>query len=252
MKTLLKSITLGLAALALVACGGLESTTPEPASETYRLDLSSSVVVAFVEGLTPEMSEKVAYVTHVPTGSQVILDREGKVIRRHDGRADGPSRLDAVVGDEAAMARITKGLTNGEDARPQAHTISWVPLMQFGGIQYVRAWHFAGEEIREGERDLAVEDLGPELYRVAFRGDGYAGAYYRYQEGDATFLNPGTQVYAVKGYAPEFRLGTLEEGRATLYEADTNPFAKTGEDLLDIRGKVTAIDILNDGRGHNR
>ena len=246
MKTLLKSITLGLAALALVACGGLESTTPEPASETYRLDLSSSVVVAFVEGLTPEMSEKVAYVTHVPTGSQVILDREGKVIRRHDGRADGPSRLDAVVGDEAAMARITKGLTNGEDARPQAHTISWVPLMQFGGIQYVRAWHFAGEEIREGERDLAVEDLGPELYRVAFRGDGYAGAYYRYQEGDATFLNPGTQVYAVKGYAPEFRLGTLEEGRATLYEADTNPFAKTGEDLLDIRGKVTAIDILND------
>ena len=66
MKTLLKSITLGLAALALVACGGLESTTPEPASETYRLDLSSSVVVAFVEGLTPEMSEKVAYVTHVP------------------------------------------------------------------------------------------------------------------------------------------------------------------------------------------
>ena len=38
----------------------------------------------------------------------------------------------------------------------------------------------------------------------------------------------------------------MEEGRAILYEADTNPFAKTGGDLLDIRGKVTAIDILND------
>ena len=246
MKRLLKFVTLGLAFLALAACGGLQSTTPEPASETYRLDPASGVVVAFVEGLTPEMPEKVAYFTHVPSGSQAILDREGKVVHRYDGRADGPSRVDAVLGDEAAMARITAVLTNAEDARPQGHTISWVPLMQFGGIKYVRAWHFVGEAIRKGERGLTAEDLGPELYRVAFRGNGYAGPYYRYQDGDATFLNPGTQVYAVKGYSPEFRLATLEEGRATLYEADANPFAKTGEDLLDIRGGVTAIDILND------
>ena len=32
----------------------------------------------------------------------------------------------------------------------------------------------------------------------------------------------------------------------TLFEADTNPLATTGEDLLDIRGKVTAIDILSE------
>ena len=38
----------------------------------------------------------------------------------------------------------------------------------------------------------------------------------------------------------------MEQGRPTLYEADTNPLAKTGEDLLDIRGKVTAIDIAED------
>ena len=31
-NSLLKSITFGLAALALAACGGLQSTTPEPAS----------------------------------------------------------------------------------------------------------------------------------------------------------------------------------------------------------------------------
>ena len=93
-----------------------------------------------------------------------------------------------------------------------------------------------------------MEDLGPELYRVAFRGSGYAGPYYRYQDGDSTHLNPGTQVFEVKGYSPQFRLGTLEKGRAILYEADTNPSAKTGEDLLDIRGKVTAIDVLNDDK----
>ena len=99
--------------------------------------------------------------------------------------------------------------------------------------------------IANGERALTADDLGPELYRVAFRRVGYAGSY-RYQDGDATYLNPGIPVYAVKGYVPEFRLATLEEGRVTLFEADTNPLATTGEDLLDIRGKVTAIDILSE------
>ena len=257
-NSLLQYLTLGLAALALTGCGGLQSTTPEPASgwvvsttpepafETYRLDLGSGVVVAFVEGLTPEMSEKVAYVTHVPSGSQAILNREGKVVHRHDGRADGPSRLDAILDDEAEMARITDVLTNGEDARPKGHAINWVPMVKFGGIDYLRRWYLVGQGTREEPRDVTAEDLGRELYRVAFRGDGYARSGYRYQDGDATFLNPSTPVYAVKGYTPEFRLGTLEDGRPILYEADTNPFAKTGGDLLDIRGKVTAIDILND------
>ena len=249
MKPLLMSLTLGLAALALSACGGELSTKPEPASETYRLDLGPGVVVAFVEGLTPEMPGKVAYVTHVPSGTQAVLDRDGKLIHRHDGRADGPSRLDAILGDGAAMARITEGLTNGEDLRPRPHTITWVPLIHFDGIDYVRSgpgWDLPAHVTREGYRDLTAEDLGPELYRVAFRISGYAGASYHAQDGDSTHLNPGTPVHAVKGYSPEFRLGTLEEGRASLYEADTNPLAKTGGDLLDIRGKVAAIDILED------
>ncbi len=32
----------------------------------------------------------------------------------------------------------------------------------------------------------------------------------------------------------------------SLNEADTNPSAKTGEDLLDMRGKARAIDVLGD------
>ena len=104
----------------------------------------------------------------------------------------------------------------------------------------------AGQGTGKGERGIGLEDVGPELYRVAFRGDGYAGAFHRYQDDDATYLNPGTPVYAVRGYSPKFRLGTLEQGRVVLYEADTNPSATTGEDLLDIRGKVRAIDILRD------
>ncbi len=200
------------------------------------------MVVAFVNGLTPEMSEKVAYITHVPSGSQAVVDRDGKVIHRHDGRADGPRHLDAVLDDETIMARVVGVLTNGEDARPGRHTIGWVPMVKFGGVDYLRQWNVAVQN----NRDLTAEALGPELYRVAFRGDGYAGPYYSYQDGDATYLNPGTEVYSVKDYSPHFRLATLEEGRATLYEADTNPFATTGGDLLDISGKVKSIDILND------
>ena len=245
MKLPLISLAMGLAAIVLAACDGGESMAPEPASETYRLDLAPDVVAAFVEGLTPEMSKRVAYVTHVPSGTQAILGRDGKVIHRHDGRADGPGRLDAVLGDRTAMVRIQKGLTDAANLRPQSHTISWVPMMRFNGVRYGEQWRSDGQETPGGERGLE-EGLGPELYRIAFRGDGYVGPYYLYQDGDATYLNPGTQVYAVKGYSPSFRLGTLEDGRATLYEADTNPLARTGEDLLDIRGKVKSIDILSE------
>ena len=214
-------------------------------SENYRLDLGSDVTVAFVEGLTPEMSKKVAYVTHVPSGSQAILNQDGMVAERHDGRDDGPSRLDGVLDDEAEIARITAVLTNGEDASPKPHAISWVPGVKFDGIQYLQQSDLVGKVPRDDPRDLTVEHLGPELYRIAFRLDGYAGPFYHSQDGDATFLNPGTPVYAVKGYAPEFRSATLEGDRPTLYEADTNPPARVGEDLLDIRRNVTAVDILS-------
>ena len=257
MRCAFTSVVLVAMLFLLTACSGTQSTvaptstpspmlpgsvTPEPASEAYRLDLGPGMVAAFVEGLTPEMPEKVAYVTHVPSGTQAILNREGQVIHRHEGRADGPDHLDALLDDRTAMARIMEGLTNGQDVRPREQMISWIPMIHFAGIHFVRlGWNAAGQD----GRDLSVENLGPELYRVAFRGDGYAGAFHHWQDGDATYLNPGTPVYAVRGYSPKFRLGTLEQGRVFMYEADTNPSAKTGQDLLDIRGKTRAIDILS-------
>ena len=215
-------------------------------AESYRVDLGAGVVVAFVEERSPELPERVAYVTHVPSGSQLVLDIDGRVIDRHDGGDDGPGRLDAVLSDEAAMERIMKGLRSYEDPRLGDTEIFWVHAVRFGGIKY----QGRGEPMTPGgERALAVEDLGPVLYRVAFRGDGYVGSDYHYQDGDATFLNPGTRLYEVEGYAPAFRLGTLLDGRMALFEADTNPLAKGGEDLLGIRGRVSAIDILSEEDG---
>ena len=248
MKSLLICTAAGLVALALAACNGGLSNGSESASENHRLDLGGGVVAAFVEGLTPGTPGTVAYLTHVPSGTQAVLDQSGELIHRHDGRAGGPERLDAIFSDDAAMARINKILTNGQDARPVPHTISWVSMVQFGGTRYAQEWGLPSHVTREGYRDLAPEDMGPELYRVAFRSSGYVGPFYKAQDGDSTFLNPGTPVHAVKGYSPEFRLAALEKGGVALYEADTNPAAQTGEDLLDIRGRVTAIDILNDDR----
>ena len=245
-KSVLKALALGLAALTLVACGGLPGAGQERASENYRLDLGHGVVAAFVEGLTPEMMEKVAYVTHVPTGAQVVLNRDGKTIDRHIGQAAGPGPLEETLADQAAMNHIARILSNGKDARPKPHTILYVPLVQFKTARYTKRSGLPAHVTREGYRDLTAGDLGPELYRVAFRISGYAGASYHAQDGDSTHLNPGTPVHAVKGYSPEFRLGTLEQHGPSLYEADTNPLAKTGGDLLDIRGRVTAIDILED------
>ena len=37
----------------------------------------------------------------------------------------------------------------------------------------------------------------------------------------------------------------MEEGTPRLFEADIHPRTEIGEDLLDIRGKVTAVDILS-------
>ena len=221
------------------------SITPVPASEKYRLDLGAGVVVAFVEGLSLEWPDRVAYVTHVPSGSQAVLDRAGRITDRHDGRGDGPGHLDAVLADAAAMERIMEVLQSGESLRPHQTAADWVPSIRFGGVTYLAYWMLAGSRAAEEERALTVEDLGPELYRVAFRRVG-VGASYRYQDGDATYLDPGTPVYGVKGYAPEFRLGTLVGDSVTLFEADTNPLAKIGEDLLDLRGKVTTIDILSE------
>ena len=120
-------------------------------------------------------------------------------------------------------------------------------MVQFDGTRYAKRRGLPSHVTREGYRNLTEENLGPELYRVAFRGSGYVGPFYDVQDGDSTHRNPGTPIHAVKGYLPEFRLGILEQdGTPGLYEADTNPSAKTGGDLLDIRGSVAAIDILND------
>ena len=49
-------------------------------------------------------------------------------------------------------------------------------------------------------------------------------------DGDAAYLDPGTAVYAVRGYRPSFRLAARREGKPVLFEAAENPRAGTRPD----------------------
>ncbi len=72
---------------------------------------------------------------------------------------------------------------------------------------------------------------------------------YRPQDGDSSFLDAGTPVYMLRGYDARFRLVAPHGSGWVLYEADRNPAARRGEDLLDIRGRVAAVELdATDGR----
>jgi hypothetical protein len=123
---------------------------------------------------------------------------------------------------------------------PISH-IDWIDFVQFNGIKYIAANYFAGADGRE----LVDADLGSEFARVKYK---YPGTVLFNppeccRDGDAAYLDKGTAVYIVKGYNPEFRLAAFRDDRLVLYEADTNPKAQTGADLLDIGGKVHYIGV---------
>ena len=136
-------------------------------------------------------------------------------------------------------------LANGPfSSNNQQHVvIDWVDFIRFGGITYVAASPKPGHT-------LAESDLGPVFATVTFKLDGHVqDPGYQSKDGDAAFLDAGTKVYTVKGYRPTFRLATFENHTLTLYEADTNPRARTGADLLDIGRKVHFIGIASEQNG---
>ena len=77
--------------------GSVAATTPLP--EYVRLDLEDGIVVAFADD--PSLG-RIAYVTHVPSGAQAVLDAKGNMIGREDSRARIARRL--ILRWRAAMS----------------------------------------------------------------------------------------------------------------------------------------------------
>ena len=127
--------------------------------------------------------------------------------------------------------------------------VDYIDFVKANGITYIGVNYF-----NEGAgigRTLVDADLGPEQFRVKqMLSSGSRGPDYRPDDGDSAFVPAGEPVYAVKGYATTFRLAARRDGKVALYEADSNPAAKTGRDLLDIDGKVVGIALVSgkDGR----
>ena len=210
------------------------------------------------DGVVASIRRTHAYVTHVPSGSQVVLDQQGKVTERYDGRGDGPAILNAKLADESVIELILAGMQWEMPSESTSHLcplVSYIDVFRFGGIDYRAKDRGVGFPTWSRTR-IPLEPLGSQMYRVAFtfayRVDcgPELSAYFK-QDGDASLLGDGTPIYAVKGYSPEFRLVVINHrfGGAILYEADSNPAAETGADLLDIRDKVRSIDISESREG---
>ncbi len=122
------------------------------------------------------------------------------------------------------------GCTSG----PKIAFIEWVDFIKLNNITYIRV-----------HQDVPVnkDDVSP-YSEVNFRVAGnIENPNYKTKNGDAAFLEAGTPVYSLSGYAPTFRLVAEKSQGLYVYEADTNPQARKGSDLNDIGGKVEYIGI---------
>jgi hypothetical protein len=110
----------------------------------------------------------------------------------------------------------------------------WANFIKFNGITYERTF----QSLPYSEEELEYFD------EVRFRVDINIDAPgYQIKDGDAAHLDEGTRIYSISGYSPNFRLVAETGTELLLFEADTNPNAITGADLLDIGGKVEYIGI---------
>jgi hypothetical protein len=117
----------------------------------------------------------------------------------------------------------------------QGAIIDWVDFVQWNGITYLAATGPASAGATQPE-------LGAPLATTKRKLEGNeSDPSHKIQDGEAAFLEAGTAIYSVNGYRSAFRIGVKKAGAVAIYEADTNPKAKTGADLLDLEGKVDYI-----------
>ena len=136
---------------------------------------------------------------------------------------------------------VTSLLVLGACGR-QAVSIDWVDLVQWNGITYLAAPPSAagsstpalGAQLGTTTRKLAGNETDPA---------------YHLKNGDAAILEAGTPIFAVSEYRTTFRIAVTTSGKTVIYEADTNPAARSGADLMDLKGLIDHIGVQgSDGR----
>lgn len=90
--------------------------------------------------------------------------------------------------------------------------IDWVNFVQVGSTQYV-----AGPE---SSVVLQESDLGPVYAKVKFKVSGnVCDPSYKLKDGDAAFLDSGTEIYQVNSHAPTQELAARFNGQIVAYIA---------------------------------
>lgn len=90
--------------------------------------------------------------------------------------------------------------------------IDWVNFIQVGSTQYIAGMESAAA--------LQESDLGPVYATVKFKVNGnVCDPSYKLKDGDAAFLDPGTQIYQVNGHAPAQMLAARVNGQIVAYVA---------------------------------
>ena len=143
--------------------------------------------------------------------------------------------------DEGLLPADSGGLAAGGGGSTAA--VDWINFVRFDGVTYFANSH----SIDQSNPALSRDVLGQRYAEVRFMVAGnVSDPNYQLKDGDAAFWEKGTPVYEVKGYDPKTLLGAVNDsGRIIIFEADSNPAAQRGSDLLDIQGKVEAVRLLS-------
>ncbi len=141
---------------------------------------------------------------------------------------------------QTSSAAATASLTAVPPAAPcpppgasENYTIDWADFVIVDGVSFHAAY---GPEVI-----VPASAVGDVVATVNCRIADVVGTGHEQREGDAAYLPAGTELRAVDGYRTNFRLAALERGEWRVYEPFTIDGAATGEDLLDLRGKVKAV-----------
>ncbi|MFC3800974.1 hypothetical protein [Cohnella sp. GCM10012308] len=109
--------------------------------------------------------------------------------------------------------------------------IEWVDFLMLGDVRYTSN--------SEGTKGVSEGKQGEKIGDVSYMLNDHACTDHKSKNGDAAYLPIGTPIYAMNGYKPSYRV--IADGK--VYEAHSNPHAKTIGDLWDIDGKTAKVSL---------
>lgn len=113
--------------------------------------------------------------------------------------------------------------------------VDYASILQWDSVQYYD----------NTDTKLSALGKGKAIGKITYSKSEHSCPRHELQDGDATNLKTGTQLYEVEGYEPSARIWAGDQ----LYEAYSNPAARTLNDLLDAEGKIQTVRFIsgNDG-----